>query len=42
MNIQDELDKIDFFKRTKFKGFSPKLSRPITKKAKEDRKEGDR
>lgn len=42
MNMQDELEKIDFFKRTKFKGFSPELSRPITKKSKEDRKEGDR
>ena len=31
MNMQDELEKIDFFKRTNFKGFARGLSKPGAK-----------
>tara|TARA_R100001015_G_C4555741_1_gene116598 strand:+ start:414 stop:542 length:129 start_codon:yes stop_codon:yes gene_type:complete len=39
MSMQDELEKIDFFKRTKFKGFATGLSKP--KPAKKNLKQED-
>jgi hypothetical protein len=40
MNTEEELEKIDFFERTKFNGFSTGLNKPVTDSYKKPRKEG--